>query len=52
VISVTAYNFELFNADLVGGGQIDFGSFSGALSVSKNLPVQQSAVQSGVERTG
>jgi trimeric autotransporter adhesin len=40
VISVTAYNFELFNADLVGGGQIDFGSFSGALSVAKNLPVQ------------
>jgi uncharacterized protein (TIGR03437 family) len=40
IISATAYNFELFNADLVGGGQIDFGSFSGALSVTKNLPVQ------------
>jgi uncharacterized protein (TIGR03437 family) len=38
--SVQGYNFELFNANLVGGGQTDFASFAGALSVSKQLPVQ------------
>ena len=40
VISATAMQFQLFNPDLVGGGQVDFAAFSGALSVTKNLPVQ------------
>ncbi|MCU1336806.1 MAG: repeat containing protein [Bryobacterales bacterium] len=39
-MSVQGYSFEIFNANLVAGGQIDFGSFGAALSVSKTLSVQ------------
>jgi len=39
-ISVQGYNSEPFSANLVAGGQIDFGAFAAGFSVAKNLPVQ------------
>lgn len=39
-LSVTGYNFTSFTTNLVQGGQIDFGSFAGSISVSKSIPVR------------